>query len=128
MRTLTRISLLASLAVIANSAMAATKYVAADASIESQLCVSSATASPLQFHTQVRDSGISLRTVARKITCNDVPIGRFAADAGNVRNGQRLLRLNSVDGHVEIRDEVSQNATPSLLVASADRVVYIKGR
>lgn len=128
MRAFTRLSVLVGVALIANTAMAATKYVAADDSRESRICVSAAMDAPIRFHSTVEASGIKLRTVAKQVTCNDVGIGQFAASAGNARNAKKLLKFYSGDGRVEIRNEVSLNNGAGINVASADRVVYLKGR
>lgn len=128
MRAFTRLSLFVGVALVANSAMAATKYVAADESRETQLCVSAAMDAPIRFYSSVRDSGFSLRSVSNNVTCNDASIGQFAASAGNTRNAKQLMKVFNGEGRVEIRDEVSLNAGDGLNVASVDRVVYIKGR
>lgn len=127
MRRLIRLTSLIGLSVVTTSAFAGVKYVAADDSLETQLCVSAAMATPIQFYTAVRDSGYSLRSVSNGVTCNSANIGEFAQSAGNDRNARTLLRVYNGEGHVEVRDEVSQISSAGLDIASADRIVYIRG-
>ena len=128
MRTFTRLSTVMAMTVIATATMAKTIYIAADDSTETQICVSAAMDSPIRFYTSVRDSGYSLRSISNNVTCNDAVIGQFASSAGNSRNARSLMRVYNGEGHVEIRDEVSLDDRAGFDVASADRVVYIKGR
>ncbi len=127
MRTFTRLSLVVGLTVTAGSAMAGTVYVAADDSKETHLCVSAAMATPIQFHVDVRDSGYSLRSVSNNVTCNNAAIGQFAESAGNLRNARKLQKMYNGEGKVEIRDEVSLQQKAGIDVASADKIVYIRG-
>lgn len=92
------------------SANAAT-YKAADNSPESHLCVTAATASKMKMNNEVRTFrastskgtlGKSYRLIANKLYCNGVDIAEFAAEAGNQKVADQLMKYR--DNNVQIRD------------------------
>ncbi|WP_172449377.1 DUF3718 domain-containing protein [Bowmanella denitrificans] len=83
---------------------AKTIYVAADDSLTSKLCVSAATDAPVNFHLQQKQSGLKLRVISEKVSCNGSAIGDFAYQAGNLRVARQLNRLNPQATYTEIKD------------------------
>lgn len=124
MRTLTGLTL--SLIMISGVASAAT-YVVADDSYESRICVSAATDGFGTFKAWSVRSGIGLKLIANKLSCNDVAVADFAADAGNQRVSDKLHRLENIKSYLEInvRETSAMILKPS---ANENTVIYVKGR
>jgi len=104
----------------ASFATQAAVYVAADASRETQLCVSAAMDPAIRFVIKMQESGISRKVIASRITCNGTNITAFAKEAGNMKNYQRLSRYHR--GFVEISDIAKVN-----VVRPTDAVIQISG-
>lgn len=103
------------------AASAGVRYVAADDSAESQLCVSAAVDKHFRFENKVELSGIPYKTVAAKLDCNGVNVAQFSADAGNSKVAERLSRYSPMRGEVQIRQAQAQPKD------GADVVVLVKG-
>lgn len=119
MRTLSYVVLLLAGSLSCQVLAANVKFVAADNSVATRLCISAATDSRLEFRQQVKDSRISIRTVANKLHCNDLPAADFAYQAGNQAVSQHLGRF--IHGYVGIRDLALQPLQP------AKTVIYVQG-
>lgn len=104
----------------ASFASQAAVYVAADASRETQLCVSAAMDPAIRFVIKMQDSGLSRKVIATRITCNGTNITAFAKEAGNSKNYQRLSRYHR--GYVEISD-----IAKARVVTPTDAVIKISG-
>ena len=103
------------------TASAGVRYVAADDSAESQLCVSAALDKHFRFENKVELSGIPYKTVAAKLECNGINVAQFSADAGNSKVAKKLERYSPIRGEVQIRQALlDQNSR-------ADVVVLVKG-
>ena len=103
------------------TASAGVRYVAADDSAESQLCVSAALDKHFRFENKVELSGIPYKTVAAKLECNGINVAQFSADAGNSKVAKKLERYSPIRGEVQIHQALlDQNSR-------ADVVVLVKG-
>ncbi|MBC3764407.1 DUF3718 domain-containing protein [Neptunicella marina] len=86
------------------TSVAGTHYVAGDNSRATQLCISAALDAPVAFVSKQRESGYSLHYIARNVTCNDVSITKFAQQAGNNRNANRIAMFAPVNARTDILD------------------------
>ena len=89
----------------------ANTYSAADNSIESELCVTAATASKMKMNQTVRkfrpgatasSIGSNYKLVANQLYCNGVDVAEFALQAGNEPVATKLQKYRNKN--VEIRD------------------------
>ncbi|WP_083446015.1 DUF3718 domain-containing protein [Gallaecimonas pentaromativorans] len=94
-------------------ALAQTRYVAADNSLGTQLCISAATATPIGMVMELKETHLSYHFLANNLRCNDMSVGRFAAEAGNDRVASQFLRR--MKQQIEIKDVVAK-ADVSLMV------------
>lgn len=109
MRTpLITLSLIAGL-ITSSSFAQSPAVVAADASIESQLCVSAATNPSHVFKQDVQQQRLQLSMLANKLQCNGQAVAQFARQFGNEQVAKQLGRY--VQGHVDI-EVISSTATP----------------
>lgn len=90
------------------------RYVAADQSMETALCVSAATASKADFKQELRFNRIRPAVAANKLLCNDLPVASFALQAGNTAVYQQLKPY--VKGHVDIQDIAALPVAGTLVV------------
>ncbi len=127
MRNALFMSATAVLAVIGTTATAGVRYVAADDSKESSVCVSAATDRHNIFSDKVEAAGFGYKMVAAKLNCNGVNIALFSAEAGNTKTAQRLARYSPARGEVEIRQAMLQQPNDTKLAASNDIIVLVKG-
>lgn len=88
--------------------------VAADASIESQLCVSAATNPSYVFKQDVQQQRLQLSMLANKLQCNGQAVAQFARQFGNEQVAKQLGRY--VQGHVDIE-----------VITSTDSAVVVTG-
>jgi len=89
--------------IFSTSVLAAeSRYVAADQSMETALCLSAATASKSDFKQDLRFNRLRPTVAANKLLCNDLPVASFAFQAGNTAVYQHLKPY--VKGHVDIQD------------------------
>jgi len=130
MRTVFKATATVALLVVATSSQAAVKYVAADGSKESALCVSAAIDKPIQFANHVEMSGFPYRHLARVLTCNGKQVAMFSLQAGNTATATRLARYSQKRGTVDIRqaiDDSNRQNTGSNADKDVVTVVYVKG-
>lgn len=89
----------------------AANYVAADNSIESEICVLAATASKAKMNDAVKKikPGLSLATmansyrlVANQLYCNGVDVAEFAMQAGNDSVAHKFQRYQSENVQIQI--------------------------
>lgn len=120
MRKVLVFSATAALVTLASTAHAGVRYVAADDSPESAVCVSAAAD---QFHTfnhKLKVNGMPLKVVAAKLDCNGVNVAVFSAQAGNAKVAKTLARYSPSRGEVEIRQAQTEQG-------AADKVILVKG-
>ena len=125
MRTKILFTSLLALSAIAGVAHAETRYVAADDSTPTRLCVSAVSDARIRFYTEVRDSGMNMRAVDKMVTCNGQNIGTFALNAGRKDNAHQLMRHEP--GYIDVR-EVSFIQPESTQKVADNTVVIVKGR
>lgn len=95
-------SVLLGVCLLGASAAQAAVYVAGDKSPETRLCVSAAMDNAFGFVMKMRQSHLTTRYIAHRISCNGKNITAFAYDAGNIQNYRKLSRYNR--SYVEIKD------------------------
>ncbi len=95
-------TLLACCIVITSAAAAETRYVPADQSMETALCISAATSDRFEFRQDLQFNRVQDKVAANKLQCNDLPVTSFALQAGNTAVYQHLKKY--VKGHVDIQD------------------------
>jgi len=101
-KTLTTITLTLSTMGVAN---ASTKVVAADDNITSRICVAAAGESKIQLHKVIKESGLSKKYIAEKVTCNNQNILSFVQEFGDdpekmnnaLTNGRFNTQVNITD-------------------------------
>lgn len=120
MRKVFVFSATAALFTLASAAHAGVRYVAADDSPESAVCVSAAIDRHSTFSNKLKTTGMPLKVVAAKLDCNGVNVALFSAQAGNAKVAKALARYSPARGEVEIRQaQLEQN--------NADTVILVKG-
>lgn len=99
-------------------AHAAPQVIAADQRTESQLCAASANLSLFQFSQYAKQKGYNLKSLARQLSCNQLPLAVFA---------KRYNAHESLSGKIAklSREEVqTQVASQQLLVLNQNLTVY----
>ncbi len=104
---------------IAGTAAAENKYVAADNSPITKLCVSAAVDSKTKFNLNMHRSHLTDRYIRKNISCNGVEIAQFAKEAGNLPNYYMLEAKPNV--RVDIYQTSQRNKD------SKDRVIMVAG-
>lgn len=121
---------LASLAITA--AHAEVRYVAADTSKATELCVSAATDSRIQFYVRAHESGYSMRSIANNTTCNGASIVEFGQQAGNINTAAYLRKYDNGAGSVEVKsvsDAASRGDSVSVAAnTGVTRIIFVKGK
>lgn len=113
MRKLLLICVVLSTSVVAGES----RYVAADQSMETALCVSAATANTAEFKQELKYNRVRSAVAANKLLCNDIPVASFAFSAGNTAVYQHLKQY--VRGRVDIQD---------IALAPAQGTLVVRGR
>ncbi len=89
--------------ILSTTAVAAeTRYVPADQSMETALCISAATSDRFEFRQDLQFNRVGDQVAANKLQCNNLPVASFAQQAGNTAVYQHLKKY--VKGHVDIQD------------------------
>lgn len=129
MRNVLVLSAITALISLASTAHAEVRYLAADDSKESALCVSAAVDRHHQFSNKVEVSGIPYKTVAAKLDCNGINVALFSAQAGNTKTAQHLARYSPTRGQVDIREANTDagKTQPSVAARAGDIVIRVKG-
>ena len=121
MRKLVLLTTTTTLLGLSAAASAGVRYIAADDSTESKLCVSAAVDKHFRFENKVELSGIPYKTVAAKLECNGINVAQFSADAGNSKVAEKLGRYAPMRGEVQIRQAQATQHD------GKDVVVLVKG-
>ncbi|WP_341503227.1 DUF3718 domain-containing protein [Gallaecimonas sp. GXIMD4217] len=82
----------------------ATIYQAADNSIATRICMDAAANKPARMLRTADDISYGYSLIANRISCNGLPIGRFAQAAGSDRVARQLLPRSHQRTWVEIHD------------------------
>ena len=100
MKLLTKAVLLSSVTLFAGAASASSKFVAGDASAETQMCLLAGEGSRIKFIIAAKDNHFPMKLVAQKIKCNGERIASFAKANGNQSVYSTLSKYNVP--HVDI--------------------------
>ncbi|NQD38190.1 DUF3718 domain-containing protein [Permianibacter sp. IMCC34836] len=128
MSKLMKVSLLAMVIAGATAANAGVRYVAADDSKESLICVSAAVDHHMAFANKLERVGFTYKLVANKLDCNGQDIASFSAAAGNLKTASILARHSWSKGSVQIKEVAAANSDlrrPG--AAQGDIVILVKG-
>ena len=93
MKTFTKVVMVVGLAFGAMAtAQADSRFVAADESVTSKICVAAAKGNKMNLHQEIRRAGLTREYVADNVTCNDMPITEFVEQYGeNVAKINRFI-------------------------------------
>jgi hypothetical protein len=116
MNTLTLIT--STVMLLTSTGALANKFVAADNTAQTQLCLAIASNHQLTIYKTIRQFNTRKTLLSKKLECNDMSVAEFASKY-NLLNSANFLNLNTTSTHIKDLSAATEDTTALITISGS---------